>query len=286
MAVSPKFHGAIPIADNSDNADVSGNTLSIYHGGTGTTAYYFIRAYTGESIATNRLGAQLVEEIQARVRLFSGFGAFNCTVSDTGFVTMSRGSTFTVTWTDTGLRDILGFTGNLSGASSYTATNQHMHGWYPGVALVDRIGDERSPGMATSDVQVMRTPGGAVNALDFTGELYDRTFEFNWLPRQRALKVPTLSQTTSQRIVNQSYEEFWAQSKVRRFRWYPDSTLQVGDVIDNAGAPNEYRFDETSAQKGTGAAERSIALHDELYKIAFAAHRVAAGQGLFGLGLG
>lgn len=40
-------------------------------------------------------------------------------------------STFSVTWNDTDFRDILGFTGNLSGANSYTATHRARYTWVP-----------------------------------------------------------------------------------------------------------------------------------------------------------
>lgn len=270
----PKFHGSIPINNASDTADVSGNTLSIFHTTNGTDEY-FIRAYTGEAIATGRLGAQLVEEIQARVRLFAGFGAFNCTVSDTGFVNMNRGSTFTVTWTDTALRDILGFTGNLSGASSYTAPNQHMYGWYPTATLSDHDADERQAGSETSDTQVNRSPGGQVNSIDFA-ELTDRVFTFNFLLRERALAVPTLTQTVAQRVKNQSYQEFWRQCRVRRFRWYPDATKQTGDVISNEGAPFEYKMQEESAKKGTAALQRVSQASDDFHKLEIGCHMYVA----------
>ena len=274
--LKPKFHGSIPINSLSDTADVSGNTLAVYHTASATDEY-FIRAHTGEAIATGRLGAQLVEEIQARVRLFAGFSAFNCTVSDAGIVNMNRGSTFTVTWTDTALRDILGFTGNLSGASTYTAPNQHRYGWYPDSPISERDGDERQAGVRTSDTQVMRAPGGQVNTITFA-EFVDRTFSLGWIAKERAMAVPTDTQTTAARVKNRSYEEFWQQvgKPGRRFRWYPDATLQVGDVVDNAGAPFEYKFNEEAAKTGTSALDRSSPLMSEWYRVAFGCHMYVA----------
>ena len=273
--LKPKFHGSIPINNASDTASFSGGfTLTLFHTTNGTDEY-FIRGYTGEAIATGRLGAQLVEEIQARVRVFGGgtYAAFVCTVSDAGIVTMTGGATFTVTWTDTALRDILGFTGNLSGASTYTAPNQHRYGWYPDSPISERDGDERQAGVRTSDTQVMRAPGGQVNTITFA-EFVDRTFSLGWIAKERAMAVPTDTQTTAARVKNRSYEEFWQQvgKPGRRFRWYPDATLQVGDVVDAAGAPFEYKFNEEAAKTGTSALDRSSPLMHEWYRVAFGCH--------------
>jgi hypothetical protein len=271
--LKPKFHGSIPINNLSDTADVSGNTLTVGHTANATDEY-FIRAYASEPfIDPPRKGAQLVEEIQARVRLFSGFSAFNCTVSDAGIVNMNRGSNFTVTWTDTALRNILGFTADLSGASTYTAPNQHMYGWYPDSPISERDGDERQAGVRTSDTQVMRAPGGQVNTITFA-EFVDRTFSLGWIAKERAMAVPTDTQTTAARVKNRSYEEFWQQvgKPGRRFRWYPDATLQVGDVFDAVGAPFEYKFNEEAAKTGTSALDRSSPLMTEWYRVAFGCH--------------
>lgn len=50
-------------------------------------------------------------------------------------VKIGNGANFTVTWTNTTFRDLLGFTGNLSGASSYTATNTSKLLWSPAKPL-------------------------------------------------------------------------------------------------------------------------------------------------------
>lgn len=46
-------------------------------------------------------------------------------------VKLSSSGNFSVQWTDTGLRDLLGFTGNLAAASSYTAPNVSPLLWSP-----------------------------------------------------------------------------------------------------------------------------------------------------------
>ncbi len=66
-------------------------------------------------------GAAAVLTRDRRVRLYSG------------------GANFTVTWDDTGLRDLLGFTGDLSGAASYVATNVSSLLWSPAKPLASEL---------------------------------------------------------------------------------------------------------------------------------------------------
>jgi hypothetical protein len=47
-------------------------------------------------------------------------------------VKLTNGAAFTVTWTNTTLRDLLGFTGDLASAASHTATNVSPLLWSPG----------------------------------------------------------------------------------------------------------------------------------------------------------
>lgn len=47
-------------------------------------------------------------------------------------------ATFSITWDDTDLRDLLGFTANLSGADTYTATYTPQLTWFPNRVRADR----------------------------------------------------------------------------------------------------------------------------------------------------
>jgi len=276
MALKPKFHGSIPIDDNSYQVEVASTTVSIAHT-VGETEEWFIRAYTSEAIASGRVGAQLVEELQQRIRTATGRGSFEVTVTDDGIVEMSDSTNFTVTWVDTALRDILGYTGDLSGADTYTAPNQHMYGWYPDDALEEREGDEREEGMESCDATVKRAPSGTVSSMQFSEELVDRAFSFGWVPKIRARPVPADGQTTANRVVNRSFTEFWRQCGTRRWRWYPDATKQYRDHTDAAGAPWEYMFDEGTLRGGPrGALNRSTELLDLYYRVQFSAHAYRA----------
>ena len=97
-----------------------------------TVGRYYIAGYTSEATA------QLVEHIQDVMRTKTGFSSATCTYSGTtGKVSLGFAATTSVTWTDTALQTLLGFTGNLSGASSYTATNAPKYIWRPTRASSD-----------------------------------------------------------------------------------------------------------------------------------------------------
>jgi hypothetical protein len=74
-----------------------------------TAGYYYMMGYTSE--ATNQLCEHITDKIND---VISGS---TCTYGySTGLISLDFNSTVTaVTWADTALRDLLGFTGNLSG---------------------------------------------------------------------------------------------------------------------------------------------------------------------------
>jgi hypothetical protein len=60
------------------------------------------------------------------------------TLSTYGKVTLANASAFTVTWTDTNLRDMFGFTADLSSATSHTSTNRILYAWFSDYCPSDR----------------------------------------------------------------------------------------------------------------------------------------------------
>lgn len=90
-----------------------------------TAGYYFGEGYSGES--TN----QLIEHVQDRIDDVYGSATVKLDKT-TGKVTIDLGTTGSITWgTATTLRDLLGYTGDLSASQSYTATNQMRYAWVP-----------------------------------------------------------------------------------------------------------------------------------------------------------
>jgi hypothetical protein len=52
-------------------------------------------------------------------------------------VVLTKADNFTLDWTDTALRDLLGFTGNLAGNKVYTATYTPQYCWFPSRVRAD-----------------------------------------------------------------------------------------------------------------------------------------------------
>lgn len=61
----------------------------------------------------------------------AGLGSPTAVLTKDRKVKIGNGAAFSVTWTDTGLRDLLGFTGNLAAGTSHTATNVSPLLWSP-----------------------------------------------------------------------------------------------------------------------------------------------------------
>jgi hypothetical protein len=90
---------------------------------------YYLRHATG---ALSLLTAFQTEMTAA------GVAAAAVTVRENLRIRLASSGTFDVTWSSTALRELFGFTGNLSGASSYDATNPSPLLWAPGYPATPR----------------------------------------------------------------------------------------------------------------------------------------------------
>jgi len=100
-----------------------------------TAGFYYPKGYSGES------AVQFLEHLTDKLNDVVG-GATATLDLTTGLVTLDfNGNTTSVTWTSTALRDLLGFTGDLSSATSYVATNKMRYCWFPTRGLADYPGD-------------------------------------------------------------------------------------------------------------------------------------------------
>lgn len=84
---------------------------------------YYLRHATAALSLLDAFGAAMTS---------AGVAAAAVTMRANFRVRLASSGVFTVTWNSTVLRDLLGFTGNLSGSSSYTATNASPLLWAPG----------------------------------------------------------------------------------------------------------------------------------------------------------
>lgn len=112
-------------------------------------------------------------------------GTYTLSMSaSTGKVTISVSggavTSFAVTWTNTTLRDYLGFTGNLSGSTSYLATAQCPLVWLPNQRRSEPQVPEGYVGMPIMDTSMVLSPSGHSRSIHWATR-YGNTLAFRYL---------------------------------------------------------------------------------------------------------
>ena len=128
-------------------------------------------------------GVSLLARIAAQMTA-AGLGSAAAVILENRRVRLSAGGTFAVTWgAATQLRDLLGFTGNLSGASSYTATNISPLLWSGGE--VSRACPTGVTGYPVEDAEISVSADGSRQITTFYATHYhdDWTWEAVHLSR-------------------------------------------------------------------------------------------------------
>jgi len=181
-----------------------------------TTGNYYLFGYSGES------SNQLCEHMQALIQALGGNYA-GMTVAydtDTNAITIDcDGTTTSITWTDTSLRDLLGFSSNLSGATSYTATYAPRYLWRPSRALSDYPTSLASPGplASNSTTRVFRSNDGTLRSVE-GHELWDGQFLYELLDKSEIKEAEADHK--------EALETFWSDviAKGRQIRFFRDRT--------------------------------------------------------------
>ena len=188
----------------------------------------------------------LLSTLEAALETASG-GGFTVTGSfgegGTGKVTIAINSgSFTLTWTDTDLRDALGFTGNLTpSAASFTSTNASPAVFLPDCPIITPFGSADN-GLEEADAAFSESPTGLVYAVYAQRK---RVLWAQWDALSHA-KSRIAGETTT----NTSWEAYWRKSVVAeggfaggkvggpmRLHWDADSTATyvtvklVGDAL-------------------------------------------------------
>lgn len=132
--------------------------------------------------------------------------------SGTGKVTIAINSgTFVLSWTDTDLRDALGFTGNLTpAAASFTSTNASPAVWLPDCPIVTPFGAGDN-GLEEADASFAESPGGVVYAVYGQRK---RVLWASWDALSHAV-----SRIAGESTVNSSWEKFWRAGVVAEDGW-------------------------------------------------------------------
>jgi hypothetical protein len=121
--------------------------------------------------------------------------------SGTGLCTISSSANIAITWTSTDLRDLLGFTGNLSAATSHVGTKNVRGLWLPNAEAAFTYGNDDA-GHTETDMGVTESPRGDIKGLVYTS----RTV----LPQALWSHVPkAFARIAAETTVGASFEQWW-----------------------------------------------------------------------------
>jgi hypothetical protein len=165
-------------------------------------------------------------------------------LTEAGYVRLTAGATFTLDWGDTTFRNLLGFTGNLSGAAAYTASNRSQLLWRSG----KRLTPERSPigshGQPVLDLSVAVGPGGEQTVREEGDPTYVQVWSGRYIPLSRYFAAtPSLAAG--------DYGHFWLFELSTNQKWYVLSGAEEGSSttaaadLSGATALGPYRADMT-----------------------------------------
>lgn len=170
----------------------------------------------------------------------------------TGKVTFAAGSAYTVTWTDTNLRDLLGFSGNLSSASTHTADYTPESVWFPTRCRADNNEWTLDHKAQWKGVEAR---SGAVAGLRTGVERWSTDYDFEALPVAEVLwgrGTTAVEQARSLDKFATESREVWATtgepSPAGFYLWpdYTDIAIGVGGSWTSGSAPNLYRASSPS----------------------------------------
>jgi hypothetical protein len=164
-----------------------------------TEGDYFVFGYTGE-VAT-----QLLEHLEFIIQsagVANKFTTAAVTIDpSTGLVSINLGAPGDIVWTDTDLRDLLGFEGvTTTGGSAYTAAEACRYLWRPSLPIASYPGDlTRWWGQRSTTRAGVSTDGTTYS--NQGSILYDGIYGYQLLP---VADVITTSTTTWETL-----EQFW-----------------------------------------------------------------------------
>jgi hypothetical protein len=206
MATLQEYHGRFAIGSDRDSLSFDGTALTL------TSGRYYICGYTGET------PHQLCEHMEEKLQTVHASATCRYDRA-TGRVTITTGAgSVTITWTDAGLGSLLGFAGNLSGASSYTAPNQPRYVWRPGEGLSEYPLDPTLWWGSSSSTRSIRAPDGTTSTVVSPAMLYAGTYGYSLLSGSEVF--------TSSTTVWESLQCFWEDVAAAgmRIRIFPDRT--------------------------------------------------------------
>lgn len=246
----------------------SAQSVSVDEGG-GAVAVTIASASTDYTLSTAGAATALLTAIGSALTANGSLaGTYTCTLSaTTGKVTISAtgiggAGNFSIAWTSTTIRNVLGFTGTISGASSYTSTEHAEYLWLPGVGRAAPMAPDAYQGRPVVDVVTTLSPDGHVTVIEGDTR-YDDTLDFRFV---RGNKTWTPLETTT----NESFQTFWAATVTQglAIRYYPDAT-STSNTVDYVAMPRpEYPL-QVAVEGWVGSATDPTNASAALHHIAF-----------------
>jgi len=168
-----------------------------------------------------------------------------------------------VSWTDTDLRDVLGFTGNVSGATSHTGPGHARGPWLPDCPMAARYGPN-DPGHIETDAGQTISPGGHVQTHVYNRRTRLPSVLWSHVTRPRA-------RIAGETVVGESFEQWWRWCQGGELSYFePGAEVRVVWDADNSGTYHTYRLiDRTSTEM-----QRAVQDWAYLYPIEIAGYRV------------
>mgnify|MGYP003557859271 FL=1 len=149
-------------------------------------------------------------------------------------IRMSNSTAFSVDWgSDTTLRDLFGYTGNLASATSHLAPNVSPLLWAAGRPWSYCAGLDGGNGLLTKDTYAGRSGPGQVVATEHN-TWYENEFRWRYVNVSRMETVPTAT--------NGTYAVVWDQvlSRFRRFWLARNRTEDASDDTTNIHLTGSY----------------------------------------------
>jgi len=183
--------------------------------------YYYITGYTSESTE------QLCEKITSLLQAETGFTSATCTFdASTGKVVINNPTVqISLTWINTEIRDILGFSGNRSLSATQTANYGARYTWQPTLPPSDFPVDLQQFWVTGSSSYTGRSKDGQSWAL--AGNTYRQAeIEYQLLPKEDVIRE-------SSGAPYNVLEHFWQDvcHETQPIRIYPDKTLSASSDI-------------------------------------------------------
>ena len=201
-----RYFGRFTIGTNNQDFTVTDSDNSVPYAVQLTAGEYYLESYSGEG--TN----QLVEHTQAQIRDLGVKGAvdyggatvtYNATTDRVtiDFDTLPAASV-DITWTDSDLKTLLGFTGAQTGADTYTAAQSPRYVWSPSKCPTDYPLDLAQFWAPNSPTRAGRSKDGSSWSVKGTAVLYDAQISYELLDDSEVI-------TPSTGTIYDDLQQFW-----------------------------------------------------------------------------